>query len=126
MRPANWPHSSTDSPDSYRGKFPLCSTFHQFSWMFYVYVIESELDRSFYIGKTSDIENRLEFHNSVELNKGITKRKIPWVYYFILEVPDARIAGAIENHIKRMKSRRYIENLSKYPEIGKKLLEKYS
>ncbi len=43
-----------------------------------------------------------------------------------MEVPNARIAGAIENHIKRMKSRRYIENLIKYPEIGKKLLEKYS
>ena len=94
--------------------------------MHYVYVIESELDGSFYIGKTSAIENRLEFHNSVELNKGITKRKIPWIYYFVMEVPNARIAGAIENHIKRMKSRRYIENLRKYPEIGQKLLEKYS
>ena len=54
--------------------------------MYYVYVIESELDGSFYIGKTSDLKSRLEFHNSVELNKGITKRKIPWDYYFFMEV----------------------------------------
>jgi putative endonuclease len=94
--------------------------------MFYVYVIESGLDGSIYIGKTSDLKSRPEFHNSVELNKGITKRKIPWDYYFVMEVSNARIAGAIENHIKRMKSRRYIENLRKYPEIGKKLIEKYS
>ncbi len=94
--------------------------------MFYVYVIQSKLDQSFYIGRTSNLEERLQYHNTPELNVGITKRKIPWIYYFVMEVPNARIAGAIENHIKRMKSRRYIENLIKYPELGKKLLEKYS
>ncbi len=31
-----------------------------------------------------------------------------------------------QNKIKCIKNRRYIENLRKYPEIGKKLLEKYS
>jgi putative endonuclease len=31
----------------------------------------------------------------------------------------------IESKIKRMKSRKYIENLKKYPEIVEKMLRKY-
>ncbi|QBA63131.1 GIY-YIG nuclease family protein [Muriicola soli] len=94
--------------------------------MYYVYVIQSGLDDSFYIGKTSNLEERLLFHNTPELNKGITKRKIPWKYFFILEIGDLRLAGKIENHIKRMKSRKYIQDLKKYPEITQKLIKKYS
>jgi len=35
-------------------------------------------------------------------------------------------ARMIETHIKRMKSRKYIENLMKYPAIAEKLKEKYN
>ena len=94
--------------------------------MNYVYIIQSKLDQSFYIGKTSNLEKRLDFHNSYVLNIGITRRKIPWEYYHILEMEDAAIATRIEQHIKRMKSRKYIENLKKYPEMTEKLLKKYS
>lgn len=94
--------------------------------MNYVYIIQSKLDKSFYIGKTSNLEKRLIFHNSIELNVGITRRKIPWEYYHILEMEDALTAARIERHIKRMKSRKYIENLKKYPEMTEKLLKKYS
>jgi hypothetical protein len=31
-----------------------------------------------------------------------------------------------ENHFKRMKSRKYIEDLKNYPELGERLIEKYS
>ena len=94
--------------------------------MYSVYVIQSEFDISFYIGKTSDLTKRLLYHNSPQMNVGITKRKIPWHYYYVLEVENSALAGKIENHIKRMKSRSYIMNLKKYPEIGEKLIEKYS
>lgn len=94
--------------------------------MNYVYIIQSKLDQSFYIGKTSNLEKRLDFHNSIELNIGITRRKIPWEYYHILEMEDAATATRIEQHIKSMKSRKYIENLKKYPEMTEKLLKKYS
>jgi putative endonuclease len=36
------------------------------------------------------------------------------------------VAGKIEIHIKKMKSRSYLINLSKYPEIGQKLITKFS
>ena len=84
------------------------------------------MDGSFYIGKTSDLDERLSWHNDIERNVGMTKRKIPWKYFLVLEVEDMKIAGKIENHIKRMKSRAYIVNLKKYQELGKRLIEKYS
>ena len=94
--------------------------------MCFVYIIASLKDGSFYIGRTADLKERLNWHNSEALNQGITKRKIPWNYLFTLEVENAKIAGKIENHIKRMKSREYIRNLVKYPEISERLIEKYS
>ncbi len=36
------------------------------------------------------------------------------------------MAGKIENHIKKMKSKKYIKDLKKYPEIAQKLIKKYS
>lgn len=56
----------------------------------------------------------------------MTRLKMPWNYFYTLTVQNTVIAGEIENHIKRMKSRRYIFNLKKHPEISKKLIEKYS
>ena len=94
--------------------------------MFYFYIIQSKVDESFYIGRTSDLTLRLLYHNSPILNKGVTLRKIPWRYFYVMEVHTATIAAQIERHIKKMKSARYIRNLVKYPEIGEKLIKKYS
>ena len=114
-----------DSPDSYRGKFPTTS-FLQLLIVHYVYVIKSSKDDSFYIGRTSTLEERLKYHNSTHKNIGVTRRNIPWNYHYTLEVESSIIASKIEKHIKRMKSRRYLKNLAKYPEIGEKLVKKYS
>jgi putative endonuclease len=94
--------------------------------MYYVYIIESKVDGSFYTGRTSDLTLRLEYHNSPALNNGVTRRRIPWSYFYVLEVSSSGVAAKIEGHIKRMKSAKYIRNLVKYPEIGEKLIEKYS
>jgi len=75
---------------------------------------------------TADLEQRLIYHNSLALNKGITSRKIPWEYYYTLTIKNSTTAFKIESHIKKTKSRKYIEDLKKYPEIAQKLLEKYS
>jgi putative endonuclease len=94
--------------------------------MYYVYIIQSKVDGSFYIGRTSDLTLRLVYHNSPILNKGVTHRKIPWRYFYVLEVNNSAVAAQIERHIKKMKSVRYIRNLVKYPELGEKLIKKYS
>ena len=94
--------------------------------MYYVYIIQSLADGTYYTGITGNLEKRLIHHNSEQFNKGITKRKSPWKYFFVLEVNNRSKALRIEKHIKRMKSRIYIQNLKKYPEIAKKLINKYS
>lgn len=49
--------------------------------MYYVYLLQSLKNKSFYIGCTSDLKNRFKFHN-----QGLsyhTKKYLPWklVYY---------------------------------------------
>lgn len=59
--------------------------------MYYVYLLESEKDESWYIGYTKDLRNRFKSHN-----KGLniaTKNKKPWklIYYeAYLERSDAK------------------------------------
>jgi putative endonuclease len=49
--------------------------------MFYVYILQSFHDKSFYIGYTPDLKNRVIKHNKGQVIS--TKRKIPWrlIYY---------------------------------------------
>ena len=94
--------------------------------MHYIYIIRSLKDGSFYVGETSNLNDRLKRHNTPELNNGVTSRKIPWEYYHKIKVSNSKLAVKVERHIKNMKSRTYIKNLKKYPEISQKLIEKYS
>ena len=49
--------------------------------MFYVYILQSLKDKSFYIGFTPDLKNRVVKHNKRRVSS--TREKIPWklVYY---------------------------------------------
>jgi putative endonuclease len=90
----------------------------------YVYIIQSEKTLGYYIGQTDDVEKRLKEHNSSD-NQDYTKRDQPWVLIKTI-LCNCRIqARKIETHIKKMKSRKYIENLIKYEEISHKFLSKY-
>ena len=79
--------------------------------MHFVYIIKSNKLGKFYIGETYDIEQRLKYHNSTELNNNSTRTGILWVIYHLIECKNREVARRIENHIKSMKSRKYIENL---------------
>ena len=93
--------------------------------MHQVYILKSVETDQYYIGETANLEERLRIHNDVSLNEGFTKKGIPWVVIFTISCADRRQALAIEKHLKRMKSRKYIENIMRYEEISEKLLEKY-
>lgn len=45
--------------------------------MFYVYLLKSIKDESFYIGQTDDIKKRLQRHNSGFVQT--TKNRVPWI-----------------------------------------------
>ena len=94
--------------------------------MHFLYILHSQKLNKFYIGETHDVELRLERHNSDYYdNKWTTKGK-PWELYLVIECPNKPVALKIERHIKKMKSKKYIQNLKSYPEIIEKLKSKYS
>ncbi|PIS40546.1 MAG: hypothetical protein COT26_02760 [Candidatus Kerfeldbacteria bacterium CG08_land_8_20_14_0_20_43_14] len=45
--------------------------------MFYVYLLQSQVDETYYIGHTQDLGQRIKRHNSGEVNA--TRKKYPGV-----------------------------------------------
>ena len=76
---------------------------------FYVYILESDRDGTYYIGSTRDIGERLARHN--EGRSRYTKSKVPWKLIFAEEHPDRSSALKREREIKSKKDRSYIETL---------------
>ncbi|MDA0987175.1 MAG: GIY-YIG nuclease family protein [Bacteroidetes bacterium] len=78
---------------------------------YFVYIIQSEKDKSFYIGSTKNINLRIERHNQGWSR--YTKTKTPWKIVYSEEFENKSEAIKREINIKKMKSRVYIENLIK-------------
>ena len=76
---------------------------------FYVYIIQSHKDGSYYIGSTQDLTERLERHN--QGRSKYTKAKWPWNLVYHEEHPDRSSAMKRENEIKKRKSKEFIEVL---------------
>lgn len=79
--------------------------------MYYFYILQSELDLSYYVGQCHNIEDRLERHNQGR-NK-YTKLKCPWQLVYFEEYETRSEAMSREQGIKKKKSKRYIEWLIK-------------
>ena len=78
--------------------------------MYWVYILYSERIDKYYIGYTSNLQNRLEFHNS-ESNKIWSRRGKPWELVFSHQFDTKREALQAEKHIKKQKSRDFISKL---------------
>ena len=73
---------------------------------FYVYILESELDSSLYIGHTNNIERRLEEHN--EGISRYTKSKRPWKLIYKEAFYTRGEAMRFEKKLKSWRNREYI------------------
>ena len=91
-----------------------------------VYVLYSRKLDSFYIGSCNDISIRLAEHNQGKFSSSYTSKTDDWELYYSKSELEHGQALKIESHLKRMKSRTYLKNLLKYPEIMEKLTAKYS
>ncbi len=77
--------------------------------MFYVYVLQSLKDFSFYIGQCEDLDKRMSKHFDGFSKYTSTKRPLRLKYF---ETYNSRSeALKRERQIKSMKSKRYIEEL---------------
>jgi len=76
---------------------------------YFVYIIESLKDGSYYVGSTQDLSERMERHN--QGRSKYTKTKRPWSLIYHKEYPDRSSAIQREKEIKAKKSKKYIERL---------------
>ena len=94
---------------------------------YYIYILYSNQLDKFYVGATR-LNPTLRKERHLEEYYGRSKFTVKakdWILYFEIECSTLSQALKIENHIKRMKSKTYIRNLLKYPEMVEKLLDKY-
>ncbi len=92
---------------------------------FCVYIIFSESLNRFYIGSTDDFDERLIQHNTLVHEKSFTSRGIPWIEFLVIPNLESHQAYAIEKHIKKMKSKKYIFDLKQYSEMVDKLILRF-
>ena len=76
---------------------------------YYLYIIQSDKDGSFYIGTTQNLDARILRHNQGRSKYTRTKR--PWKLVFYEEHPNRSSAMKREYAIKRRKSKDYIAKL---------------
>jgi putative endonuclease len=91
-----------------------------------VYILYSPTLNKYYIGSCQEYSVRLEQHLSKYFPDVFTSKMDDWVLYFVLNDLEYLKARKIELHIKKMKSRKFIENFKKFPEIQKRLIKKYA
>ncbi|MFA9206597.1 MAG: GIY-YIG nuclease family protein [Burkholderiaceae bacterium] len=79
--------------------------------MFYVYLIQSEVDASFYIGYTSNLELRIKQHNNGE--SIYSRRKKPWKLVYTEELENKTNALKREKFLKKQKNKDFYYQLIK-------------
>jgi len=94
--------------------------------LYYCYILYSPTLDKFYIGETENLEERLIQHNTGIHEVAYTKQVSDWELYHEIICQSRSQVRAIERHIKQMKSKIYIKNLRRYPEMSKKLLNKFN
>jgi len=72
------------------------------------------------------MEGRLKLHNRGHFGgKSYTYRSKDWEVFLLIPCQTIEEAVFVESRIKRMKSRKYIEDLKKYPGIIEKIVKEF-
>lgn len=92
--------------------------------MAFTYIIYSNLLDKFYVGACNEnLKERIENHiNGAYGSKSYTHIATDWELQLAFELEDYGHAVRLEKKIKSMKSKVYIKNLIKYPELREKIV----
>ncbi len=90
-----------------------------------VYILFSPSLKKYYVGSCKDVIVRIEQHLLTHFPKAFTSSAKDWCIYYSHNDLSYMQARRIESHIKKMKSRKFIENFKKYPEIFEQLKIRY-
>jgi putative endonuclease len=93
--------------------------------MAYVYILYSNQTKHYYIGSCINLELRVSEHLNKKYEDAYTKIANDWTLFYSMKDLSFGQARKIESHIKRMKSKKFIENLKTYIEISDKLKKIY-
>jgi putative endonuclease len=88
--------------------------------MFFAYVIQTEIDGSFYKGHCEDLQKRLQQHNSGQTQS--IKSKIPYALIYFEEFKTRSEAIKREKYFKTSAGRRFLNsklsfNIQKFPKL---------
>ncbi len=92
--------------------------------MHFVYILYSVSADKYYVGETKDLNDRLFLHRAKAFEKSSTKIADDWEVYWTYDCGSLLVARRVEKHIKRMKSRKYYQDLKQHPDIINKLIAK--
>lgn len=81
----------------------------------YLYILQSLKNNSYYVGITTNINQRLNFHNNGYVKS--TKNKRPYKLVFTQEFENINIAHKAELKIKSWKRKDFIEKIIKDGEL---------
>jgi putative endonuclease len=73
---------------------------------YFIYIIQSEKDGSFYKGYTEDYLKRIKQHNNGEST--YTSRKLPWILVYLEILPSKRDALIREKNLKKASIQRIL------------------
>ena len=76
---------------------------------YFIYILQSEVDSSFYIGYTSNLQQRLAEHNSGKTR--YTSRKRPWNIVYFEEFVNKSDAIKREKFLKAQRNRQFYQKL---------------
>jgi putative endonuclease len=77
--------------------------------LYFVYILQSERDGSYYVGHTADLKRRVQRHN--DGRSTYTKAKAPWKLIYQEQFFSRSEASRREREIKGKRNRAYIEQL---------------
>ena len=92
--------------------------------MHYLYILHSKAIDKFYVGETYDIKERMQNHNQHYYQNAFTKIANDWECVLSFECPTQTDARYLENFIKRMKSKNFIQKIINNPNILTDILSK--
>ena len=79
--------------------------------MYYTYIIQSLKDKTFYIGSTSDLRNRLDQHNKGQAKYSSTKTPFKLVWY-----------GSFITKLRSQEFEKYLKSSSGFAFRNKRLI----
>jgi putative endonuclease len=78
----------------------------------FVYILESTVDHSQYVGMSENPLQRLKEHNAGAVRS--TARKRPWIKIYLEECPNRLAAREREKYLKSAAGRRFRKTLQKF------------